>query len=108
MLPIDSYNEFLDSDISMYELECAMKQLKNDKSPGFDKIINEFLKNNTYLFKCTLLKLFNYFLTNSYFPKAWSIGLIIPIFKQTSAATLTILILRLTNAKCFCDHYDIL
>ncbi len=55
---------------------------KSDKSPGFDKIINAFLKNNTYLFKCTLLKLFNYFLSNSYFPKAWSIGLIIPIFKQ--------------------------
>ena len=81
-LPLLSFNVFLDSNISMIELENAIKQLKNDKSAGFDRVINEFLKYNTFLFKCTLLKLFNFFFNKSYFPKAWSIGLIIPIFKQ--------------------------
>ena len=56
--------------------------LKNDKSPGYDNILNEFLKHNTHLFKITLLSIFNLLFKKGYFPDAWSVGLIIPIFKK--------------------------
>ena len=75
-------DEFLDSPITIDELEKALKKLKNNKSPGFDNVINEFLKLTNPLFKTTLLSVFNLLLTHGYFPKAWSIGLIIPIFKK--------------------------
>ena len=58
-----------------------MKKLKNDKSPGYDNILNEFLKQNTTLFKKTLLSIFNLLFKKGYFPDAWSVGMIIPIFK---------------------------
>ena len=76
------HDEFLDAPFTMFELENALKKLKNNKSPGFDNVINEFLKLNTPLFKEVLLYIFNALFNNSYFPEAWSIGLIIPIFKK--------------------------
>ena len=79
---IIKHDDLLDSDITMVELENAIKKLKNDKSPGFDNILNEFLKVNTPLFKTTLLSIFNVLYSKSYFPKAWSVGMIIPIFKK--------------------------
>ena len=75
-------DDFLDTAITPDELEMALKKLKNNKSPGFDNIINEFLKLNTPLFKTTLLSIFNIILAQGYFPKAWSVGLIIPVFKK--------------------------
>ena len=76
-----NHDLFLDSAITLDELNIALKNLKNDKSPGSDKIINEFLKYNTDIFKTTILKMFNVLFDKGYFPDAWSTGLIIPIFK---------------------------
>ena len=76
------YDNFLDSDFTITELEKAIKKLKNEKSPGFDNILNEFLKINTSLFKNTLLSIFNTLFSKGYFPKVWSVGVIIPIFKK--------------------------
>ena len=76
------HDEFLDAPFSMIDLENALKKLKNNKSPGFDNVLNEFLKLNTPLFKEVLLYIFNALFNNGYFPEAWSIGLIIPIFKK--------------------------
>ena len=56
--------------------------MKNNKSLGFDNVLNEFHKLNTPLFKEVLLNIFNALFDNGYFPEAWSIGLIIPIFKK--------------------------
>ena len=76
---------YLDSSLTEEEMEKAIRELKNDKSPGFDNIINEFLKYNTTLFRKTLLSVFNVLYDKGYFPKAWSIGLIIPVFKSGDA-----------------------
>ena len=75
-------NEFLDSYFTLAELEKALTKLKNEKSPGLDNILNEFLKLNTSLFKKTLLSIFNALFSKGYFPKVWSVGVIIPIFKK--------------------------
>ena len=76
-----THDNFLDSAITLDELNLALRNLKNDKSPGSDKIINEFLKYNTDLFKKTILMIFNVLFDKGYFPDVWSTGLIIPIFK---------------------------
>ena len=76
-----THDNFLDSAITLDELNLALRNLKNDKSPGSDKIINEFLKYNTDLFKKTVLMIFNVLFDKGYFPDVWSTGLIIPIFK---------------------------
>ena len=76
------HDDFLDAPFTLNDLDIALKKLKNNKSPGFDNVLNEFLKLNSPLFKITLLSVFNILFTNGYFPDAWSIGLIIPIHKK--------------------------
>ena len=77
-----NYDIFLDKEISLDELERAMKNLNNNKSPGSDNIINEFLKYNTPLMKQALLCIFNNIFKKGYFPEAWTVGLITPIYKK--------------------------
>lgn len=78
----DIHDDFLDQEISLDELNKALKKLNNNKSPGSDLILNEFLKYNTPLFQNALLSVFNYIFKLGYFPKAWSLGLITPIHKK--------------------------
>ena len=47
-----------------------------------NNILNEFLKNNTKLFKEALLSIFNAIFLQGVFPSAWTLGLIIPIHKK--------------------------
>ena len=72
----------LDSCITMHELDFALKRLKNSKSPGSDFLLNEFLKNSTFLFRKTLLTIFNHILNTGKFPEVWTLGLIVPIHKN--------------------------
>ena len=74
--------DFLDNDITIDELNFAISKLNNNKSPGSDKIVNEFLKNNSLLFRKALISIFNSILHAGYFPSAWTLGLIIPIHKK--------------------------
>ena len=73
---------FLDKVIDIDELNNALQRLKNNKSPGSDHIINEFLKYNTSLFKKALLSIFNSIFKTGHFPLAWTVGLITPIHKK--------------------------
>jgi hypothetical protein len=71
----------LDFRISASELNKAICNLKNGKSPGLDMIGNELLKTaQTYLNPC-LLKLFNAVFTSGIYPQIWSERYITPIFK---------------------------
>ena len=79
---VNQTDEFLDAPFTLGELNFALNKLKNNKSPGFDNIINEFLKIDCPLFKNALLSVFNIIFSNGYFPDAWSIGLIIPLHKK--------------------------
>ena len=38
-------NEILNSLVSSYEIEAIARQLKSNKAPGMDHIVNEFLKH---------------------------------------------------------------
>jgi hypothetical protein len=71
----------LDFRISASELNKAIFNLQNGKSPGLDMIGNELLKTaQTYLNPC-LVKLFNAVFTSGMYPQIWSEGYITPIFK---------------------------
>jgi exonuclease III len=74
----------LDFSISEKELINAMQKLKNNKASGIDGIRNEMLKYGLPHISAPLLKLFNIVLRTGSYPKAWTVGMITPIFKDGS------------------------
>ena len=72
----------LDVEISMGEINKAVKNLKNSKSAGPDLIINEFLKYGFHVLKPYLHKLFNVIISTGIYPGLWGEGFIVPIFKK--------------------------
>ena len=75
------YN-LLNEPINEEEIETAVKNLKNNKSPGDDGILNEQIKSTYHLMKNIYLKLFNIILLAGCFPDIWALGSIVPIFKK--------------------------
>ena len=75
-------NEFLDKQITLEEIEKAIKSLKYNKAAGIDEIENEYIKTTFEIYKNIYLNLFNLILQTGCFPEEWAIGLIIPIFKN--------------------------
>ena len=61
-------------------MKCT-KKLKNNKSCGFDGILNEFLKTSSSKLLIAVTTLFNIVLQTGKIPHAWSIGYINPIYK---------------------------
>ena len=79
-----NYKLCLESEISHAEIECACKQLKNNRSGGADFLINEFLK---YGF---LFSTFNTIFDVGYFQDMWTEGYIIPLHKKKTLTHLKI------------------
>ncbi len=81
-LPFTS-DPFLDAEITMRELNCAVKKLSNCKAPGNDGIPNEVWKNLTFDYKIVVLKIFNETFANpKVMPSSWSEIVIVPIYKK--------------------------
>ena len=74
----------LDYTITNKEILDAICSLKNNKSGGFDIIINEMLKCSQIYFVNCFNKLFNAVLSTGNFPKLWAKGFIVPLFKNGS------------------------
>ena len=70
--------------ISLEEIQSAVKCLKNNKSNGIDMILNEHIKYSLNLphVKELYVSLFNLVFNTGIVPEAWSVGKIIPIYKQ--------------------------
>ena len=66
------------------EILKAIKQLKNNKSAGPDKLINEFYVHGSHVLLPYIDTLFNTIFSHGYFPKEWSMGDIIPLHKKGS------------------------
>lgn len=77
----NSDNGLLDSPITEYELNSAIKLLKRRKAAGTDMIQNEYITHGGRRLELFLTKLFNAVLTVEYIPNDWRKGLLIPIFK---------------------------
>jgi hypothetical protein len=73
--------EILDNSISPQEIHDVAKSLKNKKACGYDSITNEIIKCSINVMVPTLLKIFNQILHSEIFPKQWSEGLIVPLYK---------------------------
>ena len=75
-------NEDLDREITIGELDLAIKGLKGNKAAGMDNVLNEFIINSSQDIKCLMLLLFNRILSLEYFPSCWAAGEVVPIFKS--------------------------
>ena len=62
-----------------------MKKLKNNKSPGLDRILPEMLKYSQHVLLPILEKLFNTILQDGKYPSNWLSGYIVPIYKKGDA-----------------------
>ena len=72
----------LDKEISITEVEHAIKLLKCDKSPGQDNVLNECIKYGGVWITHIIARLFNHLYNLGEFPDQWSKGLIVPIYKK--------------------------
>ena len=75
----------LDEPITKDEIRNAAKQLNTNKACSLDTIINEYFKESIDILLNPLETLFNYILNKQTFPKQWSKGVIIPIYKKGDA-----------------------
>ena len=73
--------DILNRDFTEEEIKVTIAKLKNNKSPGPDGIVAEFLKSCEDTFARDLALIFNYFLEHREFPDVWAEGYRNPIFK---------------------------
>ena len=74
-------HDILNSNISLDEINSAIRPLKNGKCPGIDFFPAEFLKAGIESLSPILQLMYNYFLENRHFPSCWCEGLSIALFK---------------------------
>ena len=74
--------ENLDKNITISEIESAIKKLKAGKSCAEDGLVNELFMKCSNVLLPLLYRLFNKILNCGHFPAAWATGCIIPIFKK--------------------------
>ena len=72
----------INQNFSMRELEEALRQLEEGKSPGEDQIHNAMLKQLPPITKQYLLDFFNRLWTEGSFPQDWKTSIILPILKS--------------------------
>ena len=71
----------LNSEIGEKEVQSTINNLKQKKSPGYDRITNEMLQCTSPQGIKLITKLFNTILKLGIFPKDWNYGLIRLIYK---------------------------
>ncbi|MEW8548531.1 MAG: reverse transcriptase family protein [Candidatus Thiodiazotropha sp.] len=84
---LNDENLILNSHITKEEINVCIKNLKSGKSPGEDKILNEYIKSTKHIFLPLYEKLFNKVLDSGNLPDSWLEGTIKPIFKNKGNST---------------------
>lgn len=79
---LDDEDNILNRKIYKEEINICIKNIKNGKSSGEDKIINEYIKSTKELFLPVYEKLFNIVFESGMLPNAWLEGSIRPIYKN--------------------------
>ena len=79
---INRLNESINKNISKDEIKKCIKTLKNNKSPGEDLIVNEYIKSTETIFLDIYEQLFNIIFVTGVVPDGWLIGNIKPFFKN--------------------------
>ena len=81
------YDEILNGEITELEIVEAIKGLKNNKAPGSNRILNEYLKNSPPILVSIYCKLFNLVFDSGIIPESWTSGIIKPVFKNKGNPT---------------------
>ncbi len=74
-------DDMLNNEISVDEVKQMIKRLKNGKASGLDMLGAELLKHLNKKFLRVFTKLFNKLMVSGKFPKEWSVGIIVVLFK---------------------------
>ena len=74
--------EELNGIITVEEIQRSINQLKNGRSGGPDKFLNEFFIHGAVALLPYLYSLFNKIFQLGYFPESWSEGYIVPLHKK--------------------------
>lgn len=74
-------NETLNGLFTHEEIAKAIKRLPNNKCPGIDNILNEYIKATAEIVVPLYVRFFNYILTVGEVPREWLIGMVLPIYK---------------------------
>jgi hypothetical protein len=93
-------DEILNGVIADLEVYEAIQNLKNNKAPGTDKILNEYLKHSPPFLVKIYCKLFNIVLNTGIIPENWTCGVIKPIFKNKGCPTDPDNFLAITLISC--------
>ena len=75
-------NDIINIPFTEGEITDHIKSLKNNKSPGVDHILNEFLKFCPKELIVVIVQFFNIILDSGKIPNEWTIGLIKPLYKN--------------------------
>lgn len=75
-------NVMLNSEFTLEELGLVVRKMKQGKAAGADGIINEFIKSTFEKLKNVYCKLFNLILKVGVVPEVWTIGFIVPLYKN--------------------------
>ena len=74
--------QILNTSFTAEEIYLCVKRLKNGKACGIDKILNEFIKSTFDKMKQVYVDLFNRVLATGQIPESWTVGTILPIYKN--------------------------
>ena len=77
-------DEILDAPISLEEVCTSAKKLAGKKASAGDSINNEIIKVAVEVFAPYFVELFNSVLSHGIFPRTWSEGYIVPLYKSGS------------------------
>ena len=75
-------NEIINNAFTINEIQNHITSLKNNKSPGEDYILNEFIKYCPKELITVIVNLFNIILDTGIIPSQWTIGVIKPLYKN--------------------------
>ena len=85
----ENINIEINRPITKEEILKAVKNLKNNKSPGVDAILNEHIKCSIDSMMPIYENLFNNIFDHGFIPDSWSLEDILPIYKNKGSASLT-------------------
>ena len=78
----ETSNESINTSFTLDEVTKHIYLLKNNKSPGVDNILNEFIKHCPKELIVLIVKFFNIILESGIVPEDWTIGIIKPMYKN--------------------------
>ena len=80
-------NEWINMPFSQNEINDCIKRLRSHKASGIDNIHNEFLKACPPAMINIFVGLFNLVLDSGIIPPDWTVGLIMPLYKNKGSST---------------------